>query len=97
MKLISKNVHERLLRAAKRTEHKFGNHLLKKKIPVQVAIAEELKLPISEEAKQKHAEVESQSIPSWTSHNVCCMVKLSDYLQKLRSYKPDEPQIESSK
>lgn len=91
MKLISKNVHDRLLRAAARSERKYADQMHKKKIPVEVRILKELKLPVSAEAEAKSREVDAKPLPAGHSHNVCSLVPLAEYLKALKAYKPDEP------
>ena len=91
MKLISKNVHDRLLRAAKRTEVKYADRMLDAKIPVNVRVLKELKLPVPAECEAKLQELDSAPVDKGSSATVATLVRVDEYLKALRAYTPFEP------
>ena len=93
MKLISPKRHKRLLAAAEKTESKYADEMLSKQIPVSVRIAQEIGFAIPKKAKDKLTEIDAASPKKGESFDVAMNVPLSEYLKKLRAYKPEEPKL----
>lgn len=89
MKLISKKVHDRLLKSANKAKVRFADQLLVKKVPVSARVAKEIGIPISPEAQAAIIKQDRQKQLRGTSSDVVCQVKLSVYLEALEKYEPD--------
>lgn len=96
MKLISKKVHERLLRAAERSKPKYEDRLLTARIPVSVGILIELGVPVSETAKSKWDQMIKTPPTRGTSRSVATNVLWADYYKALKAYKPEQPKAEAA-
>ena len=95
MKLISKRLHERLKASANRTKARHADNLLSQKVAVSVRILKEIGVPVSQEAADALAKVDSKNLTKGETADAVTVVKLSHYLQGLAAYQPDEIDQES--
>lgn len=94
MKLISKKLHDQLVRAAERVKPKYQDRLLTAKASVSVPLLLELGVAVSPEAKAKWEEVKSRPAQRGVSEDVATNVLWSDYYKALKAYAPESPKEE---
>lgn len=83
MKLISKRLHAKLVESAQYTVRKSPDALLSGTVPVSAEVAKEIGIKL----EPKVAEALANAGPRTS---VVQQVKLSEYIEKLEAYEPDE-------
>lgn len=78
-------IHDALLRSADQTEARYAHTLLTKFVPVNVEVCLAIGVKVSPEALEKF-----ENIVQRPNSEVLTLVKLSEYLDKLREYDPDD-------
>lgn len=89
MKLISENVHKRLLKSAEKTRFKFADKMIDKEVSVNAKIARELGFSLPAKVTEAIKKVDAMPKQKGRSRCVNVNVPLSEYLTKLEAYKPD--------